>query len=199
MEKRTTMQTLVVAAVLILMMAATRSSHFGSALSLPDASLAVFFIAGFYLLSKRWLLLFLAEAALVDYLSITYGGSGSSWCVTPAYAMLLPTYAVLWWSGRWYAQRHRFAWRTLMPLLLSMGIAVFVAFQLSSGSYYLFSGRFPEPSWAEYGGRIALYFPSYLYSAVLYVAVFAVAYGVGVWMKRAFADPAELHTTRSSK
>lgn len=48
------------------LMALTRYGHFGSAVSLPDASLAVFFLAGFYL--PAWVfpaLLWLSIAAVV--------------------------------------------------------------------------------------------------------------------------------------
>ena len=83
---------LVIALLLAAVMAATRFHHFGSAISLPDASLAIFFLAGFYLRSPLLFAGFLAEAALVDYLAITYGGV-SDWCISPAYVFLIPTYA----------------------------------------------------------------------------------------------------------
>ena len=59
---------------LIALMVLTRFEHFGSALHLPDASLAVFFFAGLY--RKKALLLFLlALAALIDMAAIQNGTS----------------------------------------------------------------------------------------------------------------------------
>ena len=77
---------------LIALMVATRFHHFGDVLHLPDASLAVFFFAGFYP-KKMFFAFLLALAALIDYLAIENGTSG--WCVTPAYVFLIPTYAVM--------------------------------------------------------------------------------------------------------
>jgi hypothetical protein len=41
-------KTIAIFVSLIVLMAATRANHFGTALHLPDASLAVFLLAGFY-------------------------------------------------------------------------------------------------------------------------------------------------------
>src|SRR5512137_506705 len=83
---------------LIALMVLTRFHHFGDVLHLPDASLAVFFFAGFYR-KKAFFGFLLALAALIDYLAIENGTS--SWCVTPAYVFLIPTYAVMWFAGRY--------------------------------------------------------------------------------------------------
>ena len=52
---------------LAVLMAATRSHHFATALHLPDASWAVFFLAGVYLWRVSMLPALMAEAALIDY------------------------------------------------------------------------------------------------------------------------------------
>ncbi len=158
-----------IALLLALLMVATRFHHFGSTTHLPDASLAVFFLGGFYLRRPVLFGCYLAEAALIDYLAITLGGV-SDWCVTPAYAFLIPTYASLWLGGVWYARRHRMAWRTLAPLLGAVALGVSAAFLISNASFYLLSGYFPEMSWTEYASRVAKYFPPYASSAVAYIA-----------------------------
>ena len=123
----TTKQQFVLLALFALLMAATRFHHFGSALFLPDASLAVFFLAGFYLSGVMALAVLLLEAGLIDYLAITMGGV-SDWCVTPAYWFLIPTYACLWCGGRWYAGRRRRVWSTLLPLIGTLLFSVSLAF-----------------------------------------------------------------------
>lgn len=58
--------------LLIAWMGLTRSSHFGDVFNLPDASLAVFFLAGFYLRSAFAFPLFLTVAVASDYLAISH-------------------------------------------------------------------------------------------------------------------------------
>lgn len=172
-----------VALLLALLMVATRFHHFGSAIHLPDASLAVFFLGGFYLRRPALIGCYLVEAALIDYLAITLGGV-SDWCVTPAYAFLIPTYASLWFAGAWYARRHRMEWGTLAPFLSAIALGVSTAFLISNASFYLLSGYFPEMSWAEYAARVARYFPPYASAAVAYVVVAA-----GLHVLVTFAEP----------
>lgn len=159
----------VIPAVLAMLMAATRYHHFGSALHLPDASLAVFFLAGVYLAGWLAFPLLLAEAGLIDFLAITAGGV-SDYCISPAYGFLIPTYGVLWLAGRWAARHAVPQWRALLPVAGALVAATSVAFLISNGSFYLWSGKFPELSWLQYAERVARYYPSYLTSALVYVA-----------------------------
>ncbi|MFL6623673.1 MAG: hypothetical protein ACJ8NR_13860, partial [Sulfurifustis sp.] len=69
---------------------------------LPEASWAAFFLAGVYLRAVWAPALLFAVAALLDYTAVTWGGV-SDFCISPAYAALLPAYAALWLAGRWYA------------------------------------------------------------------------------------------------
>jgi hypothetical protein len=171
------MQTLVnpknVVMVLLLAaaMLATRFHHFGSVVNLPDASLAVFFLVGFYLRSFLFLPIFLVEAGLIDYATIS--GGVSDWCVSPAYFFLIPTYASLWLAGRWYAQRHAAAWRTVAPLAAALCVGTSVAFLISNSSFYLLSGYFGTMSPGEYTGQVAQYYPPYVAMTVFYVAMAA--------------------------
>jgi hypothetical protein len=151
---------------LIALMVLTRFHHFGDVLHLPDASLAVFFFAGFY--RKRMFFGFLlALAALIDYLAIENGTSG--WCVTPAYVFLIPTYAVMWFAGRYCLT---FKAMKIAELVKSAGLltlATSAAFAISNGSFYLFSSRYEDLSLGEYFVRVAQYYPSYVSFALIYV------------------------------
>ncbi len=161
--------------VLLLMMSATRGQHFSTFQHLPGASWAVFFLAGFYLRSVWSLPGFLALTWLLDYASFTWGGS-SGFCLTRAYVFLLPAYGALWLSGRWYAGQYRFEWRSLMPLMLAVLVGSMVCGLFSSGGFYFFSGRFVDTSFAEFGGRLLKYYPSYLQSLAIYVAIAALVH-----------------------
>jgi len=161
---------LLLAAVMI----ATRSHHFASALHLPDASWEVFFLAGALL--PGWLPLagLLALAAAVDYLAITFGGV-SAFCVSPAYVALLPAYGALYAAGRWYAGRHQPQWLSLLPFSGAALAATTVCELLSSGGFYFFSGRFAGPTLAEFGARLARYFPYALEGMALYLGTAVIA------------------------
>lgn len=166
--------------ILALLMLATRFHHFGSALSLPDASLAIFFIAGVYL-RPAWVFgLFITEAGIIDYVATANGVDG--WCMSPAYVFLIPTYACLWFAGRGYARRHCDTWRTLIPLTGALLLSTSIAFLISNASFYLLSGHFPEMRWTEYALRVAQYFPPYLGSAFLYAAEAALLHTLAVAM-----------------
>jgi len=159
-----------VALLLVVLMTLTRGHHFASLHNLPGASWAVFFLAGIYLRSAWPLLGFFALSWWLDYIAYAWGGA-SSFCLTPAYVFLLPAYASLWLAGRWYAQRHHYAWRTLMPLFLSAFSGLVLCELFSSGGFYFFSGRFAEPTWLEYAERTLVYFPMYLESFLFYAGL----------------------------
>jgi hypothetical protein len=151
--------------LLIAVMVLTRFHHFGDVLHLPDASLAVFFFAGFYR-KKSFFVFILAMAALIDYIAIKNGTS--DWCVSPAYVFLVPTYAVMWLAGRYCST---FKSLKISELAASVGLvmlATTAAFIISNTSFYLFSGRFDDLSLVEYFARVARYYPSYLSAALIY-------------------------------
>jgi hypothetical protein len=172
MLKLSTRQQIALGISLTVLIAATRYHHFGSALHLPDASLAVFFLAGMYLSNVLALPLLLLLAGFIDYLAINVGHV-SDWCVTPAYWFLVPAYTSLWIAGRWFAAHHRMAWLTLVPLSVSLLIATSVAFLISNSSFYAFSGYFPDMSIWRYSSEVARYFPAYVGTCFFYVAAVA--------------------------
>jgi len=155
---------------LALLMAATRSHHFATALHLPDASWAVFFLAGFYLRPLWMFPALLALAGVSDYVAIA-GFGVSDFCASPAYGFLLPAYGALWLAGRWYADRYRFALSTLIPLAGSVVIGAAVCELISSGGFYFFSGRFAETSLVELGLRLGKYFPPSLVSLAFWMGI----------------------------
>ena len=171
---------------LIVLMAATRADHFGTVLHLPDASLAVFMLAGFYLPRLAFPVL-LIEAGLVDYLAINYGGV-DGWCFSPAYWFLIPTYFVLWFAGRFYATRYQFSLRSLSEFAVIAFVATDAAFLISNASFYLFADYFNKMSATQYGTQVAQYFLPYLQSAFLYLIAVVVLHIVSVQFVRRAAQ-----------
>ena len=167
-------RTIAIFAVLAALMAATRFNHFGSAVSLPDASLAVFFLGGLYLArSARWsLAAFIAlvlEAGLIDYYATSLQGT-SDWCMTPAYWFLIPTYGSLWFVGHWFALRQTMERKGFIRLIFAAWAASSFAFVFSNAAFYLLSEHFADMGVVEYTARVAQYYASYVSVALLYIA-----------------------------
>lgn len=161
--------------LLAAVMMATRFEHFGNALHLPDASMALFFLGGLFLRRHLAFIGLVVLAVLIDEVSIHYLGI-SDFCVTPAYAFLPLAYAVLWYAGRAYAG-------ALQPrssrLLLALGVGVLatcVSFAISNGSFYWLGGRYTAPNMAQYLQRLLQWGPLFLRTTLTYVAVGLVAY-----------------------
>ena len=161
---------------LMAFMLATRFHHFGDALHLPDASWAIFFLAGFYL-NPLWLGALMLEAVAIDAVAIGWMGV-SGYCLTAAYGALQLAHGVLWLGGRWL-RRHG------VPGLAGVGslaVAVLVsglgAFALSNGAFYWLGGRVVEPNWAQFLQTWVDYAPAYLGIMALYVGVAGLVHGV---------------------
>jgi len=150
---------------LIAMMILTRFEHFGGALHLPDASLAVFFFAG--LSRKKALLGFLlALAALIDVTAIQNGTS--SYCISPAYVFLIPTYSVMYVAGYYCAKFKSLSLSSLSIQLSAVFVAASAAFGISNYSFYLLAGRFDDLSLSQYAARVAQFYMPYVGSVLLY-------------------------------
>lgn len=167
-------KSIVVFAALTALMATTRFNHFGSAVALPDASIAVFFLGGLYLArsARASMVAFIAlilEAWLIDYYATSVMGI-SDWCMTTAYWFLIPTYGSLWLSGRWFALRHTLYGKGRIVLAAVAWAACSFAFVFSNATFYLFSEHFSNMSATEYASRVAQYYGSYVAVAMLYIA-----------------------------
>ncbi|SNR60262.1 hypothetical protein SAMN05192560_0051 [Methylobacillus rhizosphaerae] len=130
-----------IAILLLFFMLLTRSSHALTSVALPDASLAVFLLGGILLRRAAWFVLFFLVAATIDFGAAAWN-SYFAFCLTDAYWGLVPAYGVMWLGGRWLArQADAFALSRYLPVTL---LTTFLAFVISTQTYYLFSGRFPN-------------------------------------------------------
>ncbi|UXI66535.1 hypothetical protein [Tahibacter amnicola] len=166
--------------LLMVLMLVTRYHPWGEVLHVKDASMAVFFAAGFYLGGTFALPLLLLQAGLIDYVSITQSGI-SDYCVTPAYSMLVVAYAVLWYGGLLFSRYYRQSVSTLLPLA---GVALasnLVSFWISNGSFYWFGGRVGEATFAGYIENFLKYMPWFVTVSMLWIITMAAAHAVAVW------------------
>lgn len=168
-------QQTVLAVVAMLIMALTRSHHVAGLSWLPDASTALFFLAGVYLGPLAWFALLCGEAALVDYAAITWGGV-SGYCITPAYGFLFVAYGAAWFAGRWYARRLSLNANGLRALLAAVLVGGVAAEIISSGSFYLFSGYQSSPTLAGFGANLMAFLPYSMQSLLLYVGLTALVH-----------------------
>ncbi len=156
-----------------LLMFLTRGQHFAVLNTLPSASLAIFFILGFYIPRIIWFSVFVVIAFAIDFYSVTWGNI-SNFCVSPAYPFLIPSYLSLWLAGRIYKKFYRFSFQTLPILLASTVSGVVISQFFSSGSFYFLSGRFQETSWSTFLERLSIYTPTSLNNTLFYLSIAAV-------------------------
>ena len=164
-------------AMLAALMAATRMNHFGP---MPDASWAVFFLGGAWLVrDSRWAFpVLMALAVLCDYLVIRAAGLDfwSHYCVSPGYWFLLPAHLSLWAGGS--LLRRYAAWP--MPAFLAASAGTLVAsvalcHLFAQGGFYWLSSSVADPTLAGWAKNYADWFLPYLRTAAAYVALAGLA------------------------
>ncbi len=156
--------------LLALLMLATRFHHTGTSALLPDASVAVFFLAGLWHGRPQGFMLLLALAVGIDYVATSHMGV-SDFCLSPAYIFLAPTYAALWYSGVFSQRFTETSWQHTGYQLMCLVAATGVAFFISNGSFFLLSENITDRSFAAYVDGVQAYFPAYLQYSVLYGVV----------------------------
>ena len=158
-------------------MAATRFGHCGSAWAPPDASWAVFFVAGFYLASEwRWALpALLVGAVAVDFAAIRYYGF-SDYCVTAAYWFIVPAYSLLWLGGAWLSRRYQRAPGDLRRLALTLALSVSACFLLTEGSFYWLGARIEHVSIAGWWSNFLSWYGYFMLVTCTYVGLVALGH-----------------------
>ncbi|TBR36999.1 MULTISPECIES: hypothetical protein [Dyella] len=183
---------------LALVMAATRMHHFeGHFDRLPDASWAVFFLAGFWLRgSVRWAFpILMALAVALDYLAIRNLGLSfwDHYCVSVAYWFLVPSYFALWMGGSWLS-RH-YAGLTLKTLAFGAAallVSEGVCYLLSNGSFYWLSDSVPAPrSFGAWFKNLGDWYMTFLVGTAAYAAVGAVLHVVVTQLARVLGHAGE--------
>ena len=164
---------LIIAAAIAFFLALTRGSHVLTSVSLPDASLVLFLLGGMYLgtgLKSRaaWFAGFFALATVIDFGAAAVDPA-QGFCLTNGYWGLIPSYAAMWLGGLWLANR-KDAFEVVPYALVSM-CATFVAFVISTQTYYLFSGRFPAKGLVESLQHGWEYLPSWMGFSIMYFAI----------------------------
>ncbi len=156
-----------IAATIAFLMLLTRGSHVLTSFALPDASLALFLFGGLYLRRLGWFVAFFVLATVIDFGAAAIDPA-QGFCLTNGYWGLIPSYAVMWLGGMWLGQQ-KDAYAPMPYALVSM-FTSFIAFMISTQTYYLFSGRFPNNGVLETMQFGWNYLPSWMGFAAMYFA-----------------------------
>jgi hypothetical protein len=176
MNKAQIAKPLLIAAALAFFMLLTRGSHVLTAVSLPDASLALFLLGGLCLSanlknSMYWFAAFFVLATVIDFGAAALDPA-QGFCLTNGYWGLIPSYAAMWFGGLWLSkQADAFATSNLAAYSLVSLLTTFVAFIISTQTYYLFSGRFPASGVIESMKHGWEYLPSWMGYSMMYFAI----------------------------
>ncbi|MFT4256406.1 MAG: hypothetical protein QM599_05550 [Pseudoxanthomonas sp.] len=171
-------QRAVVLVLLLSLMAATRSYLLYHFAPVPDASWAVFFIAGFYLRGwSKWAFpLFMAVAVGADYLAIREQGIDfwSHYCVSPGYWFLIPAYLSLWLGGSLARRVYSPAQpgKSLATVVGALVVSVVFCHLFAQCGFYWLSDSVPQPAtvagwWKNYSDWLL----PYLRTAAIYTGL----------------------------
>ena len=150
----------------------TRGSHFLTDLSLPDASLISFLILGILSPSLILFVLFFILGSLIDFGSAIFDVS-KGFYLSNGYWGLIPAYYVMFVCGQLIESKN-FLSKINLYLIILFGSAT-LAFIISTNTYYMFSGRFGNPSLLESILQGWNYYPGYLIPNIIYGLIF---YGI---------------------
>jgi len=155
--------------ILSLVLILTRGSHITTFYNLPDASLALFLVGGIYLKNIRFFLALFLLGLVIDFGASAFDPK-LGFCLTNGYWGLIPAYGVLWLSG--YFLYHKKLIQKLSIFIPIVSTAIILAFIISTQTYYIFSGRFGNPSFFDSVLHGWEYFPQYFLSSFAYIGIF---------------------------
>lgn len=162
---------LLIAAALAFFMLLTRGSHTLTPFNLPDASLVLFLLGGLWLKRAGWFAAFFILATCIDFGAAALDPA-QGFCLTNGYWGLIPSYGAMWLGGLWLGKRQdTFATKNIAIYAAVSMFTTFVAFVISTQTYYLFSGRFPAQSLVESMQHGWEYLPSWMGFAAMYFAI----------------------------
>lgn len=170
---------LLIAAAIAFFMLLTRGSHTLTPFSLPDASVVLFLLGGLYLRRAAWFVAFFVLATIIDFGAAALDPV-QGFCLTNGYWGLIPAYGVMWLGGLYLAKTtDTFATKNLLSYSLLSAFTTFVAFVISTQTYYLFSGHFPAQGVIESLKHGWEYLPGWMGFSALYFAI--VWLSVALW------------------
>jgi hypothetical protein len=116
----------------------TRGSHVVGSYALPDASFALFLIGGLLLKNPKWFFSLFVFSLLIDLITLSINSSYQI-PINFGYLGLLASYGVMWVFGLRIANTKSFLRFAAFGV-----IATLITFVISTQTYNLLSGTFPD-------------------------------------------------------
>ena len=123
---------------LIFLMLLTRGDHLLSSISLPDASFAIFLMGGMLLKKPKWFISLFIFSVGIDLATLFINNSHQI-PINFGYWGLLPSYGIMWFFGLRIANTKSF-----LKFAVFGVIATLITFVMSTQTYNLLSGTFPD-------------------------------------------------------
>ena len=124
--------------LLFLLMALTRGSHLLTSVSLPDASFALFLIGGMLLKKPRSFVALFMFSFVIDLATLSMNNTYQI-PINLGYLGLFASYGIMWFFGSRIANTESFLKFAAFSVL-----ATLIAFLISTQTYNLLSGTFPD-------------------------------------------------------
>ena len=174
---------MMIASAIAFFMLLTRGSHVLTHVSLPDASLVLFLLGGMllgadYKSRAVWFAGFFVLATVIDFGAAALDPV-QGFCLTNGYWGLIPAYGAMWIGGLFLGKLDAFATKNIITYVAVSMSTTFVAFVISTQTYYLFSGRFPADGVVESMKHGWEYLPSWMEFVAMYFAIVWLA--VALW------------------
>ena len=123
---------------IFLLMVLTRGSHLLSSISLPDASFALFLVGGILLKKPKWLISLFMLSFVIDLVTLSIN-TAYQIPINFSYWGLLFSYGIMWFFGLRIANTKSFLRFSAFGV-----IATLITFVISTQTYNLLSGTFPD-------------------------------------------------------
>jgi hypothetical protein len=121
----------------------TRGSHVISPFALPDASFALFLIGGMLLKKPKWFISLFAFSFVIDLITLSVNTIYQI-PINLGYLGLFASYGIMWFFGLRIANTKSF------QKFIALGVlSTLIAFLISTQTYNLLSGTFPDISIKE--------------------------------------------------
>ena len=164
---------------LVFLMLLTRGAHLLTSVSLPDASFALFLVGGMLLKKPKWFISLFILSVVIDLATLSMNNTYQI-PINLGYLGLLASYGIMWFFGLRIANTNNFVKFTAFSFL-----ATLIAFLISTQSYNLLSGTFPDITIKE---SIQIGW-EYLPQSFIYTMSYLMAYwGIQSLFKRQFAS-----------
>ena len=164
---------------LFLLMALTRGSHLLTSVSLPDASFALFLIGGLLLKKPKWFISLFAFSIAIDLVTLSMS-SAYQIPINLGYFGLLPSYGIMWFFGSSIANTKDFLKFSAFGV-----IATLISFLISTQTYNLLSGVFPNITIKQSLQTGWEYLPQSLIYTMNYLVIY---WGIQSLLKRQFVS-----------